>query len=114
MSSDPQGAPDTVNIVQLRDVTKSYIRGKQIITVLDGICLDIVSGEFLALMGPSGSGKSTLLNLIAGIDKVDAGQIIAGGVDITTLDRNSTGCVAFCSCRLHFPVLQPDTGAYRL
>ena len=87
MSSNPQEAPDTANIVQIRDVTKAYIRGKQIITVLDGICLDIVSGEFLALMGPSGSGKSTLLNLIAGIDKVDAGQIIAGGVDITTLDE---------------------------
>ena len=85
MSSNPQETPDTANIVQIRDVTKAYIRGKQIITVLDGICLDIVSGEFLALMGPSGSGKSTLLNLIAGIDKVDAGQIIAGGVDITSL-----------------------------
>jgi len=85
LSSNPQGTPDTGNIVELRDVTKSYLRGKQIITVLDGICLDIVSGEFLALMGPSGSGKSTLLNLIAGIDKVDAGQIIAGGVDITSL-----------------------------
>jgi putative ABC transport system ATP-binding protein len=85
LSSCAPREPDNVNIVQLCDVTKSYIRGKQIITVLDGICLDIVSGEFLALMGPSGSGKSTLLNLIAGIDKVDAGQIFAGGIDITSL-----------------------------
>ena len=85
MSGNSPGKPDNVNIVHLCDVSKSYIRGKQIIPVLDGICLDIVRGEFLALMGPSGSGKSTLLNLIAGIDKVDAGQIIAGGVDITSL-----------------------------
>jgi putative ABC transport system ATP-binding protein len=72
-------------IVRLRDVAKSYTRGNQVIPVLEGITLDIVGGEFLALMGPSGSGKSTLLNLIAGIDKVDAGKIIAGDVDITVL-----------------------------
>jgi putative ABC transport system ATP-binding protein len=72
-------------IVELRDVAKSYIRGKQTISVLDRISLNIAGGEFLALMGPSGSGKSTLLNLIAGIDKVDSGQIIACGVDITVL-----------------------------
>lgn len=87
MSDSSVAATGNAGVVTLRDVAKSYIRGKQTIAVLDGISLDIVSGEFLALMGPSGSGKSTLLNLIAGIDKVDAGQIIAGGVDITTLSE---------------------------
>ncbi len=74
-------------IVQVRNVNKAYLRGSHIIPVLQEINFDIRGGEFLALMGPSGSGKSTLLNLIAGIDKVDTGTIVIGGVDITALDE---------------------------
>jgi putative ABC transport system ATP-binding protein len=75
-------------IVQVRDITKSYRRGNQVIPVLESISLDIDKGEFLALMGPSGSGKSTLLNLIAGLDHSDSGSIQVGGVDITTLSES--------------------------
>ena len=53
--------------------------------MLAGIDLDVMAGEFVALMGPSGSGKSTLLNLIAGIDKPSSGTIEIGGIDIATL-----------------------------
>ncbi len=74
-------------IVEVRNVNKAYLRGSHIIPVLREINFDIREGEFLALMGPSGSGKSTLLNLIAGIDKVDSGSIVIGGVDITALDE---------------------------
>jgi putative ABC transport system ATP-binding protein len=71
----------------LKDVCKAYKRGSQTIPVLQDINLDILGGDFIALMGPSGSGKSTLLNLIAGIDKTDSGTITIGGVDITTLSE---------------------------
>lgn len=74
-------------IVKIRDLSKSYVRGSEVIPVLQDISFDIKEGEFLALMGPSGSGKSTLLNLIAGIDKPDRGTISVGGADITELSE---------------------------
>ncbi|MCX7893735.1 MAG: ABC transporter ATP-binding protein [Burkholderiales bacterium] len=72
-------------LVRVAGVSKSYRRGGQVVPVLADITLDIPGGAFLGLMGPSGSGKSTLLNLIAGIDKPDAGSIAVAGVDITRL-----------------------------
>jgi len=72
-------------LIEIRNLSKSYRRGGQLIPVLQGIDLDIAGREFLALMGPSGSGKSTLLNLIAGIDRADTGSIRIAGVELTTL-----------------------------
>jgi putative ABC transport system ATP-binding protein len=74
-------------IVEIKNLSKSYRRGSQILPVLNGLSLDIDEGEFMALMGPSGSGKTTLLNLIAGIDKADSGSIRVGGTEITTLSE---------------------------
>ena len=55
-------------LVEIRNVSKVYERGKQKVEVLHHIDLDIAKGDFFALMGPSGSGKTTLLNLIGGLD----------------------------------------------
>ncbi|MCY4656626.1 MAG: ABC transporter ATP-binding protein [Gammaproteobacteria bacterium] len=63
------------SIVELNNVSKQYVRGKEVIKVLEGINLHVTNGEFVAFMGPSGSGKSTLLNLIAGIDSPSGGTI---------------------------------------
>ena len=52
--------------------------------VLDGISLEIASGEFMVLLGPSGCGKSTLLNVIAGLETAEAGRIAIGGEDVTS------------------------------
>jgi putative ABC transport system ATP-binding protein len=74
-------------IVEIKNLSKSYRRGGQIVPVLSDITLDIAAGDFVALMGPSGSGKSTLLNLIAGIDKPDGGTLRVGGIDIADMSE---------------------------
>jgi putative ABC transport system ATP-binding protein len=62
-------------LVEIRSLTKAYVRGKQRVEVLHGIDLDIPEGDFVALMGPSGSGKTTLLNLIGGLDSPSSGSL---------------------------------------
>jgi putative ABC transport system ATP-binding protein len=72
-------------MVSLRQVTKRYVRGNEPVPVLNALDLDIGSGEFLALSGPSGSGKTTLLNLVGGLGRPDAGEIIVAGERIHRL-----------------------------
>ncbi|MDZ4047149.1 MAG: ABC transporter ATP-binding protein [Pseudoxanthomonas sp.] len=81
----------TDSLVQIRQLTKHYTRGKQSVEVLHGIDLDIPRGDFVALMGPSGSGKTTLLNLIGGLDTPTAGSVSVGGKRI---DQYSGGDLA--------------------
>jgi putative ABC transport system ATP-binding protein len=74
-------------LVEIRQLTKQYHKGDDVVTPLDAVDLDIERGDFVALMGPSGTGKSTLLNLLAGIDRPTAGTIHVDGVEITRLSR---------------------------
>ena len=76
-------------LIELRNLSKTYTRGKQGIEVLHGIDLDIAKGDFLALMGPSGSGKTTLLNIIGGLDAPTTGSISVGGQRIDQLGSNA-------------------------
>jgi len=75
-------------IVQVRNVIKRFPVGDSEVTVLRGISLDIVPGEFVALVGPSGNGKSTLLNMITGIDHPSEGEVIVTGQSIHTMSEN--------------------------
>ena len=72
-------------LIEIRDLSKVYERGKQKIEVLHHIDLDVDEGDFVALMGPSGSGKTTLLNLIGGLDRPTGGSIAVGGQRIDQL-----------------------------
>lgn len=68
-------------LIQLTEVSKVYNGGASRVA-LDGITLEVETGEFTAIMGPSGSGKSTLLNLIAGLDRPSRGRVLVDGVDV--------------------------------
>ncbi|MBI5720606.1 MAG: ABC transporter ATP-binding protein [Burkholderiales bacterium] len=72
-------------LIELRDLSKVYVRGKERVEVLHHIDLDVEAGDFVALMGPSGSGKTTLLNLIGGLDAASGGSITVGGERIDQL-----------------------------
>src|SRR3990167_1339742 len=66
-------------MIRLINVHKIYLQGRNKITALAGLSLDIKKGEFAAVMGPSGSGKSTLLHLIGGLDRPTEGQVLVDG-----------------------------------
>ena len=68
--------------VEFRGVTKIY--GKDFVAV-DNISLNVEAGSLVTLLGPSGCGKTTTLRMIAGLESVNQGQILIGGVDITQL-----------------------------
>ena len=87
-------------MVDVRSVTKVYRRDAEELTVLNGLSLQVLEGQFAALMGPSGSGKSTLLNLVAGIDKPTSGEVVVNGTDVARLDE--TGLAEFRSHNVGF------------
>jgi len=72
-------------LIDLRNVSRSYQRGGETLTVLEQLDLQMQEGSFYALMGPSGSGKTTLLNLIGGLDQADSGEVLVAGEDLATL-----------------------------
>ncbi|GGA23656.1 ABC transporter ATP-binding protein [Dyella nitratireducens] len=72
-------------LIEIRDLSKVYERGRQKVEVLHHINLNIAEGDFLALMGPSGSGKTTLLNLVGGLDTPTGGSISVAGQRIDQL-----------------------------
>jgi putative ABC transport system ATP-binding protein len=74
-------------LIRVRGLDKSYRRGGEEIHVLQGLNLDVESGEFVAFMGPSGSGKTTLLNLVGGLDVPSAGTVTVAGDEVTSMSR---------------------------
>ena len=73
--------------LRLAGLGRSYREGEELHPVLRRADAEVMPGESVALLGRSGSGKSTLLNLIAGIDRPDAGEVIVAGVPVSRLDE---------------------------
>ena len=80
------GSRSQDNFLLLDNLCKSYPEGEQTREVLHETTLEVARGEFIAILGKSGSGKTTLLNLISGIDRVDCGEVIIDGLNLTALD----------------------------
>ena len=76
------------SIIELHDVAKRYTVGGSEIEILKCVSLQVNAGEFVAIVGPSGSGKSTLLNMITGIDRPSAGEVVVLGQPVHKLSEN--------------------------
>jgi putative ABC transport system ATP-binding protein len=82
--------------ISIKNLKKNFVQGKNIISVLDDLNLEINSGEIIALLGKSGSGKSTLLSLLAGLERPDAGSVFFDQTDVTKLSEAN-----LCDWRAH-------------
>lgn len=74
-----------MNILRTENLKKYYGQGESQVKALDGVSLEVFSGEFVAVVGSSGSGKSTLLHMLGGLDRPTAGKVWVDDKDIFTL-----------------------------
>jgi putative ABC transport system ATP-binding protein len=80
-------ASDRTAVLAARGLTKVYGSGEVEVRALRGVDLDLYEAELVVLLGPSGSGKSTLLNIIGGLDRPSAGQVLFRGDDLVGYDE---------------------------
>ncbi len=73
------------NVIEIKDITKTYQMGDVQVAALNGVSLEIQQGEMVAITGPSGSGKSTLMNIIGCLDTPTSGAYFLDGVDVSKM-----------------------------
>jgi len=88
--------PNNLSALRAENLCRYYHMGEALIRAVDGVTLEVRTGEFIALLGTSGSGKSSLLNLIAGLDTPTSGTVIVHDNDLAKLSRS-----ALAKYRLH-------------
>ena len=76
------------NVIETRDLCRTFGREETEVTALDHVSIDIQAGEFTAITGPSGSGKTTLLHLIGGLDEPNSGSVMLAGSNIANMSGN--------------------------
>lgn len=75
------------HLFDLKNVGKSFVKGKEKITIFDDLNMTIDEGDFVAIMGPSGSGKTTLLNMLGGVDQPTSGEVWFDGARVDSLSE---------------------------
>ncbi|MGH3733006.1 MAG: ABC transporter ATP-binding protein [Acidimicrobiales bacterium] len=80
------GSPAQLPAARAVDLVKTYGKGDAVVTALDGVNVELIRGQFIAVMGPSGSGKSTLMHCMAGLDVATSGRAFVGERDVALLD----------------------------
>jgi putative ABC transport system ATP-binding protein len=80
-------------IIRTEDVTKIYGMGDAQVRALDGVSLEIMENEFVAIMGPSGSGKSTMMNILGCLDRPTSGKYFLAGEDVSQLNKNQLAVI---------------------
>ena len=78
-------------VLEARGVRKGFRQGPVLLPVLEGVALTVSAGERVAIVGASGSGKTTLLQILGGLDRPSAGEVLVGGRDIHALSESERG-----------------------
>lgn len=81
-------APRSHPVIHVEKLSKNYYMGRNVVPVLRAVNVEVVRGEFVAIMGPSGSGKSTLMNLIGCLDRPTSGEYRLDGVPVSQMSTN--------------------------
>lgn len=88
MNSNEYHFNESVNMIKVDSVSKSFMSGESNLTVLKNVSFEIQKGEFISILGPSGSGKSTLLGLLAGLDRPSTGSVSLNNQNLNSLSED--------------------------
>jgi putative ABC transport system ATP-binding protein len=81
------------SLIEIRDLKKIYAAGEEPVAALDGVSLEIETGEFVAIMGASGSGKSTMLNILGCLDTPTSGSYLLDGIEVARRSRKELALI---------------------
>jgi putative ABC transport system ATP-binding protein len=92
-SREPRVRHNTMPVISVKDLVKTYTVGEVVVRALRGASLEIQAGEFVAVTGPSGSGKSTLMHILGCLDRPTSGQYFLDGKDVSRMSKDELAAI---------------------